>query len=234
MFSYGQDIIFEKNDNRAARALEHNLNKNKDSLIFKSEKIITQVDIFNDHYMSSVEVNNNESKIDIANLPSGRFIVQARLGRKRIIMYLVKEQSLVQNLDITDINMNTGSEIASAEDGNKNIVKSSKKVKAKSTKKSERLPESYWVVYEKNTHSGSSKTMSIANEDEVARMISRNQLELSTEIAKDNTLLVYEIYNTGKFMRKQLRKPGYFKSSKSRFFNVVPYYKSQNLNTVIQ
>ncbi|WP_178990002.1 MULTISPECIES: hypothetical protein [Winogradskyella] len=220
VYSYGQDISFEKNDNRAARVLDHSLNKSRDSLIFKSEKVISQVDIFNKYYMSSVEVNGNESKIEVANLPAGRYVVQARVDRKRIVMYLEKKTSLVKNLETADV------KVRSNENPDINFENQS----IEPREKLKELSISYWVVYEKNMGSGSFKTMSFKTKQEVAKMISKNKLELSTEIAKDNTLVVYEVYNTKRFMRKQLRKPTYFKSSKSRFFNVNPYYKSENLN----
>ncbi len=223
VLSFGQEVVFEKNKNRAARALEHNLNKSKDSLIFKSEKLISQVDIFNKYYFSSIEVNSNESKIEIANLPPGRYVVQARIDRKRIVMYLDKKTPLVENLETADVNVIS----------NENPEFDSKNLSKNPREKLKELSISYWVVYDKNMGTGSFKTMSFKNKQEVARMISKNKLELSTEIAKNNTLVVYEVYNPKRFMRKQLRKPTYYKSSKSRFFNVVPYYISENLNEEI-
>lgn len=220
-FIYGQDISFKKNKNSAAQALNHNLNKTKDSLIFKSETLISQVDIFNKYYMKTIEVNSNESKIEVADLPAGRYVVQARLNKKRIVMYLVKKESSIKNIEASDIKLSS----------NKIPEVSSKSLSEKSRKKISSLPISYWVVYEKNIGSGSFKTMSIKTKQEVAEMISKNKLELSTEIAKNNTLIVYEVYNTKRFLRKQLRNPTYFKASKSNFFNVVPYYRSKNLNT---
>lgn len=224
-FSFGQVVVFQKNDNSDARELEHSLNKNADSLILKSEKIIRQVDIFNEHYMQTVMVNGNESKIDVGNLPIGEFIVQARLGRKRIIMYLVNNEPIESKVEDPKIVTST----SKVEHSDHSSILGTKKL----TKKRDKVRSLYWVVYEKSTTSGTYKSMSMENEEEVSRMISLNKLELSTEIAKNNTLLVYEVYNTSQFMRKQLRNATYFKSSESDVFNVVPYYTSKRANELV-
>ena len=88
----------------------------------------------------------------------------------------------------------------------------------------------YWVVYEINSRSGSNKKMSLEKEDVVSRLISKHKLEVNTAVAKNNRLTIYEVYNPSKFMREQLRKPTYFKSSNSTIFNVVPYYSSPNMS----
>lgn len=225
IFSFGQVLVFQKNDNSEARELEHNLNKNEDSLILKSEKIIRQVDIFNEDFMQTVMVNSNESIIDVSNLPIGEFIVQARLGRKRIIMYLINNEPTEPKIEEPEI-VTTTSQV---EHTDHNSILGIKKL----TKKKDTLGPLYWVVYEKNTTSGTYKSMSMENEREVSRMISYNKLELNTEIAKNNTLLVYEVYNTSEFMRMQLRNTTYFKSSESTLFNVVPYYTSKSVNELV-
>ncbi|WP_179020919.1 hypothetical protein [Winogradskyella forsetii] len=225
IFSFGQVVVFQKNDNSEARELEHSLNKNEDSLILKSEKIIRQVDIFNDDYMHTVMVNSHVSKIDVSNLPIGEFIIQARLGRKRIIMYLVNNEPIEPTVEAPKIVVAT----SKVKDSDHSSILGTKK----STKETDTM-SLYWVVYEQNTTSGTYKSMSMEDEEEVSRLISMNRLELSTEIAKNNTLLVYEVYNTSKFMRKQLRNSTYFKSSESNVFNVIPYYTSKSNNEVSQ
>jgi hypothetical protein len=65
--------------------------------------------------------------------------------------------------------------------------------------------------------------------DEISDMIEKNKLELQSDIGKDNTLLIYAIYDKNKFMKKQFRNPKYYRTvRKSKFFNVVPYYSSFN------
>lgn len=195
LFSYGQETTFQENDNYDARELKQIFNKKADSLILESESIIRQVDIFNENFMKSFVVNDYISKIDLSILPLGEFIVQARLGRKRIIMYIFRS-GVIENKPITLIKK----EVAY-----------------------------YWVVSEINTGSGSNKSMSLERKDVVNRLISKNKLEQKTKIAKYNKLTIYEVYNTSKFMRKQLRTPTYFKSSMSNVFNVIPYYSSDSI-----
>lgn len=224
IFICGQEVTFQKNPNRSARILEQDLNKNKDSLIFKSEKLIRQVDIFNNDYMNTIVVNDNEAKIEIGSLPLGEFIIQARLGRKRIIMYLLKSEPVAREVDKIEQPVVVSTERNRPEYDNTNLLN------RKSISNPDEEPSTfYWVVYEYNTYAGSSKTMSMETEAEVDKLIARNKLELSTEIAKNNTLIVYEVYDTLKFMRKQLTEPDFFKSSNSTVFNVIPYYKSENL-----
>ena len=212
LFVYGQETTFQENDNYDARELKQIFNKKGDSLILECETIIRQVDIFNEDFMKSIVVNANTSKIDLSVLPIGEFIVQARLGHKRIIMYVFKSASIDQISQKLDVKSITAE---SSLPSNKNLKKDVLR---------------YWVVYEINAHSGSNKSMSLEKEDQVAKLIAKNKLELRTEIAKYNKLTVYEVYNTSKFMRRQLRKPTYFKSSKSKVFNVTPYYSSDKKN----
>lgn len=191
---YSQETTFQRNDNYDARDLKQTFNKKTDSLILESVNIIRQVDIFNSDFLKSFVVNDFVCKIDLSVLPIGEFIVQARMSRKRIIMYIVKN----------------------------GIVN----VEPPKPIKKEVLY--FWVVNEVITGFGSNKTMSLENKPQVARLISKNKLDVATKIAKCNKLTVYEVYNSVAFTKKQLKKPTYFKSSNSKIFNVVPYYISKN------
>jgi len=221
---HGQKTIFQENVNYNARELNQSLNKNGDSLFFKSEKIISQIDIFNENFTKSIKVNTNESKIDLSTIPIGKFIVQARIERKRIIMYLVR----IKHLDSKTLKTESESIVTSNDLIDNNSLESGLSSEEPSHATIDKRKTSYWVVYESNSNLGSSKSMSLENADKVAKLISKNKLELNTEIAKHNRLIVYEVYNTSKFMRKQLRKSNYFKSSSSIDFNVEPYYSSTN------
>ena len=71
--------------------------------------------------------------------------------------------------------------------------------------------------------------MKLVYKDEIPNLIKKNKLELQSEIGKDNTLVIYAIYDKNKFMSKQFRNPKYYKKvKKSKYFNVVPYYSSFN------
>lgn len=212
-FIQGQQITFQKNINYQARELKQSLNENRDSLNLESDKIIYQVDIFNENYSNSISVNNNESTIDLDILPVGKFIIQARLKRKWIVMYLVKSEAT----EISEKSIIVANASKDQNSDNNTSVK-------KSTKKR----TGFWVVHESITGSGSTKSMSFRNKDEVSRLIAKNKAELNTAIAMNNILVVYEVYNMSQFMRNQFKNPSYFKSSESQAFNVVPYYSSNH------
>ena len=213
VFSYGQSIMFQPNTNHKARKLLQTLNKTGDSLILESNKTIRQVDIFNKDFLKTIEIDSTKAKIDLNMLPKGNFIVKARLGRKRIVMYLKKS------------------------DDNKKLAEvAAREIKVKdNSDRSERQPlyqikdnnnTLYWVVYESNTGFGSHKSMSLEYLDDIHDLIKKIKLELKSDIGKNNTLLVYEIYDRSKFMDKQLKNKKYYKSKKSKFFNVQPIYSS--------
>jgi hypothetical protein len=88
-------------------------------------------------------------------------------------------------------------------------------------------PLYYWVVSESNSNFGSNKSMKLEYKEDVAKLISKNKLELKSDIGKANKLLVYSVYNKSKFMNKQFRNPDYYKSAEnSKFFNTEPFYTS--------
>lgn len=95
----------------------------------------------------------------------------------------------------------------------------------------------YWVVTESNSNFGSRKSMRLEHKNDIDKLISKNKLELQSKVGKDNTLIVYAIYNKSKFMNKQFRNPEYYQSKeKSNFFNSEPFYisdiKKENSSTL--
>ncbi|WP_179339722.1 hypothetical protein [Winogradskyella ludwigii] len=87
---YSQEFILLKNTNPKAKELKHNLNTAKDSLILNSETKILQIDIFNEDYENIITVNGFTSKISLANIPEGKFVVEAKLSDKTIILGLMR------------------------------------------------------------------------------------------------------------------------------------------------
>ncbi|MEY8848025.1 hypothetical protein AB9K26_04380 [Psychroserpens sp. XS_ASV72] len=215
VFSYGQSVFFQKNVNHKAKYLEQHLTINNDSLVLvSSKKPIIQVDFLKEDYLKSIDVNSNTAKIDLSILPIGSFIVQARVGKKRIVMYLDKRLDIDESLIDNEVKLST-------------LLKA-KLPKIKKAKKIDKNTKTYyWVVYESNNNFGSSKSMSLEYKDEVQELISRVELELKSEVGKNNSLLVYEVYNKAKFMKKQLRNPKYYKSKHSKVFNAKPYYSTK-------
>lgn len=220
VLTYGQNfqnIVFQPNINFKARNLKQGLNKTGDSLILESSnKSIKQIDIFNEDFLESIEVNSNNAKIDLNILPVGKFIVQARIGKRRIIMYVQKRDSAV---------------IAYSKREKETQITSNTAIKpiSKNQKKEDKRVTYYWAVQKSNSNFGSAKVMKLVYKDEIPDLIKKNKLELQSEIGKDNTLVIYAIYDKNKFMSKQFRNPKYYKKVKeSKFFNVVPYYSSFN------
>ncbi|WP_435412274.1 hypothetical protein [Psychroserpens mesophilus] len=220
VFSYGQNfqnIKFQPNVNHKARNLKQGLNSSGDSLILESSKHnISQVDIFNEDFLESVDVNSDKTKIDLNMLPAGNFIVQARVGKKRIIMYVQKRESaIVAYSQRNKETQNTG-------------LESPEPLPNKNKKKSRKVIY-YWAVQKTNSNFGSTKSMKLVYKDEIPELIEKNRLELQSDIGKDNTLVIYAIYDKNKFMNKQFRNPKYYSTVKrSKYFNIVPYYSSFN------
>ncbi|MUU78879.1 hypothetical protein [Winogradskyella endarachnes] len=89
---YGQKSTLYQNVNVRAKELKHNLNKTGDSLILKCERTIYEVVVFNDDFERVVKVRNKEITIPIADVPVGRYIVEALLSDKLIVITLLRNE----------------------------------------------------------------------------------------------------------------------------------------------
>ncbi|WP_299123898.1 hypothetical protein [uncultured Winogradskyella sp.] len=228
IFSYGQEITFHENTSYAARKLNlvQKLNKSGDSLILESgRKPIQQVDILNDDYLETIEVDTIKVKVDLKKLAIGNYVIQAKVGRDWIVMYMEKK------LDINEILNDT--ETKDSHDSEKVIITDENVSKPDQNSDKYLLKENkmYWVVYENNSQFSSGKTMGLKYIDEIQDLISKIELELKTKYGRYNKLKVYEVYDKSKFMQKQLKNRKYYKSKKSKFFNVSPIYNSKDLAT---
>lgn len=209
VFMYGQEITFHKNVSYEARKLKliQKLNDSGDSLILEcKKKQIGQVDILNEEYLESIDINGNKGKISLKKLPVGDYVIQAKLGRHWIVMYMEKKDDV--NAPLINTEYKSSSALTKLNDENENTL--------------------YWVVYESNSRFASNKTMGLKYIDEIDDLITKIKLELKSEVGKNNKLFVYEVYNRSKFMKKQLRNRKYYKSKKSKFFNVLPIYNSND------
>ncbi len=218
-------ITFEPNVNPKAKGLKQGLNKTGDSLVLESNKTIREVDIFNNDYFKSIDIDSSYAKIDLKKLPLGNYLIKAKVGRKRIIMAVDKKETRLI-ASTTTLESNEGSDrVATASKPNENKEHTLEHPE-------DDLPNDqtlyYWVVYESNAEFGGHKSMSLEYKHEVDDLIEKNKLELQSEIGKNNELRVYEIYNKNKFMTRQLRNHDYYKSKRSKTFNVVPFYDSSN------
>ena len=216
LLTHGQQITLQKNINYRANLLTQSLNADGDSLLLETKnKQINHVAIFNDNFTENIDIHSNKAKIDLKSLPVGNFIVQAELDKKLIIMYLKKNKDL---------------KISSSEQIDR-VINHKNLAPALSTSvvKEKEIPLYYWVVSEINSNFGSSKSMKLEHKEDIAKLITKNKLELKSDIGKDNKLHIYSVYNKSKFMSKQFRNPEYYKSTeKSKFFNTEPFYTSNN------
>lgn len=89
---YGQKSTLFQNVNVRAKELKHNLNKTGDSLIFKCERTVYEVVIFNDDFERVIKVRDTEAKIPISDVPVGRYIVEALLSDKLIVITLIRNE----------------------------------------------------------------------------------------------------------------------------------------------
>jgi len=218
VFMYGQHITFQKNVNSRASELIQYLNKGGDSLYLETKTApIRQVDIFNENFIRSISVNNNTTKIDLKTLPIGNFVVQAVVDDKSIIMYLQK------NADFkTASSHQNGATIYDndlSSSNNSNLIKT-------------REEHLYcWVVIESNSNFGSTRSMKLEYINDVDKLISKNKLELKSNVGKDNKLAIYIIYDKSKFMSMQLKNSNYYKTvEQSQYFNIEPLYVSETEN----
>lgn len=221
--SYAQHTTFEPNINPDAKELKQALAKSEDLLLLESETIIRQVDIINDHFFKTIIVDSTKAEIDLNMLPIGNYIIKARLGKKRIVMYVEKHGARDTVITNTTLEIDKEQKVTT----NENVVDTHDRSQVqKSNKSALRATALYWVVSESNTSFGSHKSMRLEYPDKVSHLISKNQLEIKSDIAKNNRLLIYEVYNRSQFMTQQLRNQHYYKSQRSETFNVVPIYSS--------
>lgn len=69
--------------------------------------------------------------------------------------------------------------------------------------------------------------MRLEYKEDVEKLISKNKLELKSNVGKANSLIIYEIYNKSEFMEQQFRNSAYYKSAEaSKFINTEPLYAS--------
>lgn len=227
LFSYGQEIVFHKNDNSTATELlvKQELNKHGDSLLLESEKIkIQQIDILNDDHFETIKVDSIKATVGLDKLPYGNYVIQAKVEKHWIVMYMEKTRTIGEEIDFMEI-------VANAK-LNK-VTKTAINVKDEHLLSKEKITDNlveektvYWVVYESNTHLSSTKTMSLKYAEEINDLIYKIRIETKSKVGRHNKLLVYEVYNTSEFMRRQLIDGSYYKSTTSKFFNVTPLYNS--------
>ncbi|MFP4846964.1 hypothetical protein [Winogradskyella sp. PE311] len=216
---YGQKSTLLQNKNFRANELKHNLNKEGDTLILESKKTIYSVEIFNQDYTKSINIDSTKAKIALNDTPLGRLVVQAKLVDKRIIMTLLRHK------DFDEITNETKEDnIVTTPQPKKQGVSSLLNWKSKKSKAN--VEKFYWAIQESNSGSNSYKSMKLVSTKELLKMIQKNKVEVNTEQGKFNKLTVWEVYDTAKFMEKQVANPEYVFSTTSSLFNTTPYFSS--------
>lgn len=235
--SYGQDIFLLKNTNPKAKELKHRLNSAKDSLILGCDTKIIQIDIFNEDYEKIVAIDGYDAQISLEDIPEGKLIVEAKLADKVIVMGLLRlaydndianTSSSLENKDVVEGHgmMLDESLNVIKKKPNKSIAFLLTRVKTKT--ESSKKTKFYWVVTKVNNEIGSSKTMRLVDKESVDRMILKHKQELNSVSGKLNELTVWEVYDTSKFMERQVLNPDFFYSLSSELFNTTPYYSTHD------
>lgn len=236
LINYGQNFTLLKNNNPKAKELKHNLNFTKDSLILGSETKILQVEIFNEDFEKMIKVENFETQISLNDIPEGKFVVETKLVDKIIILGLLRYDYINET-----VNISATTEKRNIAEGNGMMLDESLNIIKKTPNKSiefiltgstakrnnNKKQKFYWVLTKINSESGSSKTMKLVDKKSVDRLILKHKQELNSTSGKLNELVVWEVYNTSKFMEQQMLNPEFFYSITSDVFNTTPYYSTQ-------
>jgi len=277
---YGQKSVLLKNRNLRAKELKHYLNESQDSIIFKGERTIYEIMIYNSDFERVIKVKTPDAKIIISDLPIGRYAVEAVLRDKLIIITLLRTENfnLIQSSYITD---NNRPEIKSLEDlktplvsntktidtpaaiikeeptntlasskneslnsentlyqtnlglSGKKISPAKKEVKAKIvTKKasttSKNTASKYWVSYKINSGTSSEKTLKMADQATVDRIIQKINIDMRTTTGRLNELTVWEIFSPSDFAKHKRKHKKNYMNIDSDSFNKAPYYKVEH------
>lgn len=233
LIGYGQNVTLLKNFNPKVKELKHSLNESRDSLNLICESKIVKVDIYNEDYEETFEIEDFHSLIPLEDLPEGKFVVDVQLVDKIVEMHIIKHQNLEKDTDNAhnkdDIIEGNGMML----DEEFNVIKNSPKISveflltgSKRKKSVNKKQKFYWIVLEVCNGSNSYKSMKLVSENVAEKMISKNKLDAKTDFGKRNKLTVWEVYNSSEFMKNQVADPNYINSTSSDFFNVAPYYTS--------
>lgn len=95
-----QTTTLFQNINFRAKELKHSLNTTGDSLILEGERTIYKVQIFNSDFDQTIAVEDSKVKIPLNEIPVGRYVVEATLKNKLIVLTLLRNESLSPENDI--------------------------------------------------------------------------------------------------------------------------------------
>lgn len=98
--AYCQQSKLFQNINFRAKELKHHLNAAGDSLTLKGERTIYKVAIFNRDFEHTVLVGDSQVIIPLKDIPLGRFVVEASLTDKLIVLTLLRDQPMNANINV--------------------------------------------------------------------------------------------------------------------------------------
>ena len=97
---YCQQSRLFQNVNYRAQELKHHLNKAGDSLTLEGERTIYKVSIFNRDFEHIIVVGDSQVIIPLRDIPLGRFVVEASLADKLIVLTLLRAQPVNSSINI--------------------------------------------------------------------------------------------------------------------------------------
>lgn len=204
-----QDFVLYPNINPRYH-LEQNIENN--ILHLKAESKITKVSLYNRATKKTSIIKNNT---DIARIA---------LNELDVSYYTIMTHTNSGEIIVLGIDLLSKEHMKSLVTKNKIIEQ---KVKA------------YWVIKETYKHSGSSlSTYFIHNKKSLEYAIKKNRKDLTSFSGKNNSLIIYEIYNLKGFAsrglkNKLIKSKGNIDDStisekQKKAFNIIPLYKSQS------
>ncbi|WP_296382796.1 hypothetical protein [Winogradskyella sp.] len=277
IFCYGQKSTLLENVNYRAKELKQSLSINGDSLILEGERRIYSVEIFNQNFEKTIQVEGNQTKIPLNDTPLGRLVVQAKLIDKRILITLLRHEQIddiskklktsilnnslvskpiakaltveneivfsgyikppvptykIKDTEIIIIDSTTiRNRLVKSDVNSKKTIyvdRHAQLLSGRQKKATHKINTYYWVKYEINNGSTSRKSMRLVNKESADKLILKHKLEIKTLKGRLNELTIWEVYDKRAFIEKQVSNPNYINALSSDFFNVSPYFSSEN------
>ncbi len=221
-----QNSTLIQNINYRAAELTHHLNTVGDSLILEGSRNISKVEIFNDNFTKTFTVENNKTVIPLVDIPVGRFVTEVELEEKLIIITLLRHeiidataQPLIHLSDNAKIQNELN--IKHSANGKRTTSETLNREIHKNTGEKVRF---YWIVNTVNMGQSSRKMMKFGDLETVKTIIRKHETDHKTKYGQFNDLIIWEIYDTTKFLRHKRLHPDYANTETSDFFNTRPFY----------
>jgi len=226
---YSQNATLLQNIDYRAKELKHSLDKTGDTLVLEGERSIAKVAIFNDTFEKSITIEDKATKIPLTDLPNGRFVTEVKVHDKLIILTLLlhrPKENISKNLSINkpEVLSDSKTMISQNEDLGKVII--TNESEAHANDKLKKTVRFYWIVNKIYKGHSSRKIMKIGDKKAVEKVIRQNEIDLQTRTGKYNELIIWEVYDTAKFMRYKRINPDYANAENVDCFNSTPFYKS--------